>query len=135
MTEAPDHPGGPYFAAVADRLGTAYLRYAFDADAGSIHELAAITTKEGATERVDLWTGVYTPRELRLLALGVGLVPEKVWAVEPGGYADRRPDLEHPSSCSSHAARRGDHRSSSRIIPEVRSKERVPERRTFRRAA
>ena len=29
MTEAPGHPGEPYFAAVADRLGEAYLRYNF----------------------------------------------------------------------------------------------------------
>lgn len=69
---------------------------AFDADAGLVHELAEVTTEAGASERVDLWTGVYTPRELRLLALGVGLIPEKVWAVEPGGYARRPPDLEHP---------------------------------------
>ena len=67
-----------------------------DADAGMVHELAAIATEEGSSETVDLWTGVYTPRELRLLALGVGLIPERVWAVEPGGYARRRPDLEHP---------------------------------------
>ncbi|MDQ3222327.1 MAG: methyltransferase domain-containing protein [Gemmatimonadota bacterium] len=69
---------------------------AFDADAGLVHELAEITTEDGSSERVDLWTGVYTPRELRLLALGVGLIPEKVWAVEPGGYARRAADLERP---------------------------------------
>nr|MBA3348963.1 hypothetical protein [Actinomycetota bacterium] len=40
--------------------------------------------------------GVYTPRELRLLALGVGLIPDAVWAVEAGGYARRAPDLDHP---------------------------------------
>ena len=68
----------------------------FDADAGLVHELAEITTEAGTSDRVDLWTGVYTPREFRLLALGVGLIPEKVWAVEPGGYARRLPDLEHP---------------------------------------
>ncbi len=45
---------------------------------------------------MDLWTSVYTPRELRLLAIGVGLIPEEVWSVEPGGYAQRKPDLEHP---------------------------------------
>ncbi len=67
-----------------------------DADAGLVHELAEITTEAGTSEKVDLWTGVYTPRELRLLALGVGLIPEKVWAVEPGDYARRPPDLEHP---------------------------------------
>jgi hypothetical protein len=39
---------------------------------------------------------VYTPRELRLLAIGVGLVPEEVWSVEPGDFAKRPPDLDHP---------------------------------------
>ncbi|MBA2273115.1 MAG: class I SAM-dependent methyltransferase [Actinobacteria bacterium] len=67
-----------------------------DADAGLVHELAEITTEAGTSEQVDLWTGVYTARELRLLALGVGLIPEELWAVEPGGYARRAPDLEHP---------------------------------------
>lgn len=67
----------------------------FDADAGIVHERTTITDPEGADHEVDLWTGVYTPRELRLLAIGTGLVPQHVWSVEPGAFARRPPDLEH----------------------------------------
>lgn len=68
----------------------------FDADAGIVHERSVIRDESGSEHEVDLWTGVYTPRELRLMALGCGLVPEHVWSVEPGSYAERGPDLEHP---------------------------------------
>ena len=68
----------------------------FDVDAGVVHERTTIKDETGAESEVDLWTSVYTPRELRLLALGVGLVPERVWAVEPGAYARNKPDAEHP---------------------------------------
>jgi SAM-dependent methyltransferase len=68
----------------------------FDPDAGVVHEVTTIKDESEGEHEVDLWTGVYTPRELRLLALGVGLVPEEVWSVEPGDFARRPPDLEHP---------------------------------------
>lgn len=68
----------------------------FDADHGVVHERAPIRDENGAEEEMDLWTGVYTPRELRLLAIGTGLTPEHVWSVSPGDYAKRKPDLEHP---------------------------------------
>lgn len=68
----------------------------FDADAGIVHEATTVKDESGADHAVDLWTSVYTARELRLLALGVGLVPEHVWAVEPGDFAKRPADLDHP---------------------------------------
>lgn len=68
----------------------------FDADTGIVHESAPIRDETGAEERMDLWTGVYTPRELRLLAIGVGLVPEHVWGVEPGDFARRPADIDRP---------------------------------------
>jgi SAM-dependent methyltransferase len=68
----------------------------FDADAGVVHERSTIKDEAGADHAVDLWTSVYTARELRLMALGVGLVPESVWAIEPGDFARRPPDLDHP---------------------------------------
>lgn len=67
-----------------------------DPDAGMVHEVTTIKAAGGREQTVDLWTGVYTPRELRLLAIGTGLIPEAVWSVEPGDYAERPPDLEHP---------------------------------------
>lgn len=80
-----------YFEAAAARP-EAHL----DVDSGIVHERARIKEASGADTEADLWTSVYTPRELRLLAVGVGLVPEHVWSVEPGDFARRRPDLEHP---------------------------------------
>lgn len=67
-----------------------------DVDKGIVHERARIREADGAESEADLWTSVYTPRELRLLAVGVGLVPEHVWSVEPGEFARRDPDLDHP---------------------------------------
>lgn len=67
-----------------------------DADSGVVHEVTTIKDEGGREHTVDLWTGVYTPRELRLLALGVGLIPEQVWSVAPGDFAPRPPDLDHP---------------------------------------
>jgi hypothetical protein len=68
----------------------------FDADAGIAYEPTQIKDESEADHEVELWTSVYTPRELRLLALGVGLLPEAVWSVSPGDYRRRRPDTEHP---------------------------------------
>jgi SAM-dependent methyltransferase len=68
----------------------------FDADAGVVHERTMLRGEDGQETEADLWTGVYTPRELRLLAIGVGLVPEQVWSVEPGDFRRRAPDLDHP---------------------------------------
>lgn len=69
---------------------------AFDADAGVAHERTVIKDEAGADAATDLWTTCFTPRELRLLAGAAGLVPEHVWSVEPGRYARRPPDLDHP---------------------------------------
>jgi SAM-dependent methyltransferase len=76
--------------------GHARPEASFDADAGVVHEVTTITDESGADHPVDLWTSVYTPRELRLLAVGIGLVPEAVYSVGPGEFARRPPDMEHP---------------------------------------
>jgi SAM-dependent methyltransferase len=68
----------------------------FDADSGIVHERSVIKDEGEREHEVDLWTGVYTPRELRLLALGVGLVPEAVYSVGPGEFARRKPGFDHP---------------------------------------
>jgi SAM-dependent methyltransferase len=67
-----------------------------DPDQGVVHEVSAIKDEDGHERAMDLWTSIYTPRELRLLAMGSGLIPEHVWSVEPGDYARRPPDVEHP---------------------------------------
>ncbi len=68
----------------------------FDAATGVNHERADVRNPEGAVETFDLWTTCFTPRELRLMAAAAGLHLTGLWAVAPGSYADRPPDLEHP---------------------------------------
>lgn len=67
-----------------------------DADMGVVHERSTITSETGEDKEVDLWTSVFTPRELRLLAVGVGLIPEAIYSVEPGAFATNEPNPETP---------------------------------------
>lgn len=80
-----------YFEARHTRPGAT-----FDADEGIVHEITSIFDEVGDAHTIELWNSVYTPRELRLLAIGVGLVPESIWSVAPGDFARREPDLENP---------------------------------------
>lgn len=68
---------------------------AFDAASGVNHERTEIRDEAAQVAEVDLWTSCFTPRELRLLAAAAGLVVEGLWAVRPGEYARRPPDLDH----------------------------------------
>jgi hypothetical protein len=68
----------------------------FDAAAGVNHERAEVRDPAGRVESFDLWTTCFTPRELRLIAVAAGLRVTGLWAVRPGGYARRPPDLDHP---------------------------------------
>jgi SAM-dependent methyltransferase len=68
----------------------------FDTDAGVNHELTLVRDEEGKEAAFDLWTTVFTPRELRLLAAAAGAEVEAVWSVSPGEYDRLPPDLEHP---------------------------------------
>ena len=68
----------------------------FDADAGLAHEVTDVRDEAGAIASMDLWTGCYTPRELRLLVRACGLVVERVSSVEPGAYGDDPPTTERP---------------------------------------
>ncbi|MFZ9629026.1 MAG: class I SAM-dependent methyltransferase [Ilumatobacteraceae bacterium] len=69
---------------------------AFDADSGVNHERTEVRDESGRPLSVDLWTGCYTPRELRLLCASVGLEVTSISSVEPGAYADRPPTTESP---------------------------------------
>lgn len=68
----------------------------FDVARGVNHEVTDIRSPEGAIKQVDLWTGCYTPRELRLLAARVGLDVTAIHGVEPGQYSNSAPSLECP---------------------------------------
>ncbi|MBI4934099.1 MAG: methyltransferase domain-containing protein [Actinobacteria bacterium] len=69
-------------------------RSTFDADTGVNHEHTEVRSETGASKTVDLWTGCYTPRELRVLCRAAGLVVESVNSVEPGAYALATPTVE-----------------------------------------
>jgi SAM-dependent methyltransferase len=58
----------------------------FDADLGVNHERTEIRNDAGEAIETSLWTGCYTPRELRLLCAAHDLVVDSISSVEPGAY-------------------------------------------------
>lgn len=68
----------------------------FDAATGVSHEVTEIRSEAGERREVDLWTGCYTPRELRLLLAAHGLVADAISSVEPGAYGTDEPTTETP---------------------------------------
>jgi len=66
----------------------------FDADTGVSHERTEIKNPAGEGQEVSLWTGCYTPRELRLLCATAGLRVDRISSVEPGGYGNDPPSTE-----------------------------------------
>ncbi|MFT6812028.1 MAG: SAM-dependent methyltransferase [Ilumatobacter sp.] len=69
---------------------------AFDADTGVSHERTEIRSESGESKIVDLWTGCYTPRELRLLLSTHGFAVDAVCSVEPGRYGSDPATIESP---------------------------------------
>jgi SAM-dependent methyltransferase len=63
----------------------------FDAATGVSHERTEVRSPTGEVAEVDLWTGCYTPRELRLLLTTHGLVVDSIASVEPGAYGSGPP--------------------------------------------
>lgn len=68
----------------------------FDAASGVSHELTDVKNEAGETREVDLWTGCYTPRELRLMCEREGVQVESIYSVEPGQYVRAAPTVETP---------------------------------------
>lgn len=68
----------------------------FNPDDGINHEHTEIRNPRGEQVAVDMWTGCYTPRELRLLFSHVGLDVDDVFGVEPGAYARSVPSVDLP---------------------------------------
>jgi 2-polyprenyl-3-methyl-5-hydroxy-6-metoxy-1,4-benzoquinol methylase len=68
----------------------------FDAAYGISHERTEIRDEQGQVAEVDLWTGCYTPRELRLMMASVGLVVDRINSVEPGAYGEAFASVESP---------------------------------------
>jgi hypothetical protein len=68
----------------------------FDAATGVNHERTEIRNEAGEPVPADLWTGCYTPRELRLLCEIHDLRVDAVSSVEPGAYAIAPPTADSP---------------------------------------
>jgi SAM-dependent methyltransferase len=68
----------------------------FDAATGVSHEVTEIRSESGEVVSADLWTGCYTPRELRVLLAAGGLVVDAISSVEPGAYGSDPPTTESP---------------------------------------
>jgi SAM-dependent methyltransferase len=68
----------------------------FDADRGVSHEQTEVRDPDGQPKAVDLWTGCYTPRELRLLCQRLDLLVRRISSVEPGAYGAAPPTTESP---------------------------------------
>jgi SAM-dependent methyltransferase len=66
----------------------------FDADAGVNHEHTEVRDEEGKARAAELWTGCYTPRELRLLCALAGLEVDAVSSVDPGRYRTEAPGID-----------------------------------------
>jgi hypothetical protein len=68
----------------------------FDANRGVSHEMTEVRNASGEARPVELWTGCYTPRELRLLLGCHDLRVDSVSSVEPGRYGNDAPTTESP---------------------------------------
>ena len=66
----------------------------FDAATGVNHERTELRGEEGDVVEASLWTGCYTPRELRLLCAAHGLTVDSVSSVEPGAYGFDPPTVD-----------------------------------------
>jgi SAM-dependent methyltransferase len=92
-------PGGRVALTAFSALFEANNRRAeavWDVGEGVVFEETIVKDPDGVEHDAQLWTGVYTPRELRLLAIGCGLWPDEVYSVAPGDYARRRPEIGRP---------------------------------------
>jgi SAM-dependent methyltransferase len=68
----------------------------FDALSGVSHETTDIRNELGEVKNVDLWTGCYTPRELRLVFNLAGFDILSISSVEPGQYSNADCSTESP---------------------------------------
>lgn len=66
----------------------------FEADSGVNHERTEVRNQDGEVLAADLWTGCYTPRELRLMLEKAKMNVRDIFSVDPGAYANAVPSLE-----------------------------------------
>lgn len=68
----------------------------FDAATGVNHEQTEVRDAAGTAKPAEMWTGCYTPRELRLLCAANGLRVDSISSVEPGAYGLASPTVDTP---------------------------------------
>jgi len=68
----------------------------FDAATGVNRERTEIRNEHGEVATAELWTGCYTPRELRMMCDACGLGVDSINSVEPGAYAIVAPNADSP---------------------------------------
>ena len=68
----------------------------FDVDRGVSHERTVLRNPAGEEMETDLWTGCYTPRELRMVCSIVGLEVVRIYGIEPGKYGLIEPSVDLP---------------------------------------
>ena len=68
----------------------------FDVGRGVSHERTVLRNPAGESLETDLWTGCYTPRELRIACSIVGLEVVQIHGVEPGKYGPNDPSVDLP---------------------------------------
>jgi len=71
-----------------------FERADFDAGLGVTHERTEVRNQDGDVLEVDLWTGCYTPRELRLMLEKAQMNVRDIFSVDPGSYGEAAPSLE-----------------------------------------
>ncbi len=69
-----------------------------DASSGVLRESATLRDARGEEEEFDMWTTLFTPRELILLAEAAGMIVEGVYGVAPGAYDASPPSVDLPES-------------------------------------
>ena len=73
-----------------------HLDAEFDPATGVSVENTEVHDQQGRPRSVRLWTGCYTPRELRLLMEVHGFEVADLSSVEPGDYGVRPPEVDRP---------------------------------------
>jgi SAM-dependent methyltransferase len=66
----------------------------FDAATGVAHETTEIRSESGERREVELWTGCWTPKELRAICARHGLSVDSICSVDPGAYRAEAPSTE-----------------------------------------
>ena len=95
MSEALRPGGRLALSAFSSYFAVKYFHEAtFDADLGVNHERTEVKNESGDSVAVDLWTGCYTPRELRLLSDRNDLHVDSINSVAPGEYQIAGPTVE-----------------------------------------